>query len=142
MNKIKTVLIVDDDKQLLTVLSSKFEQSGYKVLTAHDGLEGLEQAFKEHPDLILLDLRMPNLDGEAMLNKIRSNPWGKTVPVIVLTNSDEGHTVYLNIKDTVQGYFVKADVSLKDILSAVDSHLHAGSKLNLSLENTGEKTND
>lgn len=119
----QSVLIVDDDKQLLEVLSTKFHQAGYSTISAVDGMDGFDLAIKEHPDLILLDLRMPRLDGEGMLKKLREDPWGKTVPVIVLTNSDEGHTVYLNIKDTVQGFFVKAEVSLKDILSAVDNKL-------------------
>lgn len=124
MDKPHKVLIVDDDVKLLDVLSTKFEQSGYVTFTAKDGLEGLEIAFKEHPDLILLDLRMPRLDGEGFLKKLRDNPWGKDVPVIVLTNSDSGKTIYLNIKDAVQGYFVKAEVSLKEITTAVKQHIN------------------
>lgn len=122
--KTKSILIIDDDVQLLSVLNIKFEQQGYKIFTAKDGLEGLEQAFKEHPDLILLDLRMPRMDGESFLAKLRNNPWGKDVPVLVLTNSDSGRTIYVNIKDSVQGYFVKAEISLKEILSAVETQLN------------------
>lgn len=119
----RTVLIIDDDKQLLSVLSLKFEQTGYNVVGAKDGREGIEVALKNRPDIILLDLRMPNLDGQGFLKLLRKDSWGKKVPVIVLTNSDSGHTIYLNIKDSVQGYFVKAEVSLKEIEDAVHKHI-------------------
>lgn len=129
MKKSKSILIIDDDTQLLSVLHIKFEQEGYKVFVAKDGLEGLEQAFKEHPDLILLDLRMPRMDGENFLAKLRDNPWGKDVPVLILTNSDSGRTIYVNIKDSVQGYFVKAEISLKEILKAVEVQLNDNKKV-------------
>lgn len=123
MTKVETVLIVDDDATLRAALTSKFELVNYRVLSAKDGIEGLHLALTEHPDLILLDLRMPKLDGEGMLDRLRADKWGARVPVIVLTNSDSGHTIYLNIKDSVQGYFVKAEVSLKDILEAVHNQI-------------------
>lgn len=119
----QTVLIVDDDPQLQDVLGDKLGKAGYKVLAAKDGDDGLDIALKQHPDLILLDLRMPKLDGQGMLQKLRQDQWGKTVPVIVLTNSDSGRTLYLNIKDAIQGYFVKAEVSLKDIVSIIKDHI-------------------
>jgi DNA-binding response OmpR family regulator len=124
----QTILVVDDDIKLLDIMRDKFKQAGYRVLLAKNGEEGLAMALKERPTLILLDLRMPQMDGQALLESLRKDPWGEKVPVMVLTNSDSGHTVYLNIKDSVQGYFVKAEVSLKDVLTAVKDHIDSLSK--------------
>ena len=76
------ILIVDDEKRIVNFLSSKLKASGYEVLTASNGLEGLEQAQAQEPDLIVLDLLMPKMDGLEMLKELRSF---SAVPVIILT---------------------------------------------------------
>jgi DNA-binding response OmpR family regulator len=76
------VLAVDDEERILNFLSSKLKASGYEVLTARNGIEGLEQAQAQEPDLIVLDLLMPKMDGLEMLKELRSF---SAVPVIILT---------------------------------------------------------
>jgi two-component system KDP operon response regulator KdpE len=76
------ILVVDDEARILNFLSSKLKASGYEVLTASNGLEGLEQAQAQEPDLIVLDLIMPKMDGLEMLKQLRSF---SAVPVIILT---------------------------------------------------------
>ena len=76
------ILVVDDDQRILNFLSSKLKASGYEVLTAGNGLEGLEQAQAQEPDLIVLDLLMPKMDGFEMLKELRTF---SAVPVIILT---------------------------------------------------------
>jgi len=76
------ILVVDDEVRILNFLSSKLKASGYEVLTASNGLEGLEQAQAQEPDLIVLDLLMPKMDGLEMLKQLRSF---SAVPVIILT---------------------------------------------------------
>jgi len=76
------ILIVDDEARIVNFLSSKLKASGYEVLTAGNGLEGLEQAQAQEPDLIVLDLLMPKMDGLEMLKELRSF---SAVPVIILT---------------------------------------------------------
>jgi len=76
------ILVVDDEARILSFLSSKLKASGYEVLTAGNGLEGLEQAQAQEPDLIVLDLIMPKMDGLEMLKQLRSF---SSVPVIILT---------------------------------------------------------
>jgi two-component system KDP operon response regulator KdpE len=76
------ILIVDDEPRIVNFLNSKLKASGYEVLTAGNGLEGLEQAQAQEPDLIVLDLIMPKMDGLEMLKELRSF---STVPVIILT---------------------------------------------------------
>jgi two-component system KDP operon response regulator KdpE len=79
------ILVVDDEVRILNFLSSKLKASGYEVLTASNGLEGLEQAQAQEPDMIVLDLLMPKMDGLEMLKELRSL---SAVPVIILTAKD------------------------------------------------------
>ena len=76
------ILVVDDEERIINFLRSKLKASGYEVLTAGNGLEGLEQAQAQEPDLIVLDLLMPKMDGLEMLKELRSF---SAVPVIILT---------------------------------------------------------
>ena len=76
------ILVVDDEERILNFLSSKLKASGYEVLTANNGLNGLEQAQAQEPDLIVLDLLMPKMDGFEMLKELRTF---SAVPVIILT---------------------------------------------------------
>jgi two-component system KDP operon response regulator KdpE len=76
------ILLVDDEERIVNFLSAKLKASGYEVLTASNGIEGLEQAQAQEPDLIVLDLLMPKMDGLEMLKELRSF---SAVPVIILT---------------------------------------------------------
>ncbi len=76
------ILVVDDEERIINFLRTKFKASGYEVLTASNGIEGLEQAQAQEPDLIVLDLLMPKMDGLEMLKELRSF---SAVPVIMLT---------------------------------------------------------
>ncbi len=76
------ILIVDDEERIVNFLRSKLKASGYEVFSANTGVEGLEQAQAQEPDLIVLDLLMPKMDGLEMLKELRSF---SAVPVIILT---------------------------------------------------------
>ena len=82
----KKILIIEDDSSLRNVLQDKIKHEGFSVFTANDGQEGLETAIKEKPDCILLDVIMPKMSGIQMLKKLREHAWGKTVPVLLLSN--------------------------------------------------------
>jgi DNA-binding response OmpR family regulator len=79
------ILVVDDEERILNFLNSKLKASGYEVLTASDGLDGLEQAQTQEPDLIVLDLLMPKMDGLEVLKQVREF---SAVPIIILTAKD------------------------------------------------------
>jgi len=85
-NHSKKILIVEDDFSLNEALQEVLEEEGFFVLSAKNGVVGLKQAFAEHPDLILLDIIMPKMNGMTMLRKLREDKWGRDVPVIMLTN--------------------------------------------------------
>jgi DNA-binding response OmpR family regulator len=82
----RKLLIVEDDRSIADLYLFKFELAGYEVRSAYDGLEGLKAAEEFLPDIILLDLRMPVMNGDEMLEKLRSKEWGADMRVIILTN--------------------------------------------------------
>ena len=81
----KRVLIVEDEANMRTVLREVLERSGYVAAEAADGLEGLAKAESWHPHAILLDIRMPDLDGYEVCRRLKANPATKPIPVIVMT---------------------------------------------------------
>ena len=79
------VLIVDDEPELLQALTVRLSASGYACVTARNGVEGLAKAREEHPDLIVADLLMPEMDGYEMIRQLKAEPDTAKIPVIVLT---------------------------------------------------------
>lgn len=122
--KILIVEIVEDDRPLLSVLSERFNAEGYKVISATTGDEGLDLALKHRPDLILLDIVMPKMDGLAMLKKLRDNPWGKKARVILLTNLSADEKITRAVTELEPEYYlVKTDWKMDDIVERVKKSL-------------------
>jgi DNA-binding response OmpR family regulator len=116
------ILIVEDEVSLRNALCIKFGREGFYAIDAKDGEAGLEIAFKKRPDIILLDMVMPKLDGMAMLKKLREgDEWSKTVPVILLTNlgADDEHRNKTISKDHNVQYLVKSDWAIGDLVEKV-----------------------
>ncbi|MEI7482046.1 MAG: response regulator [Elusimicrobiota bacterium] len=95
----KKILIVEDEELIAQVLRMRLEHHGYQVVVAHDGEEGLSMARKEHPDLAILDIGLPFIDGDSLRKLIKSEPATKGVKVIMLTGhafagdtTAEGHS--------------------------------------------------
>ncbi len=122
-NKQKIILIVEDEASLLNVLSDKLRSKDFLVLEAKNGKEGLETALREHPDLILLDIVMPVMDGMTMFKKLREDAWGKSVEVIMLTNSSDAENVAGAIEQGSYDYFIKSDWKLEDVVAKVKEKL-------------------
>lgn len=117
------ILIIEDEQSLLKALQSKFEREDFVVIVARDGEEGLEKSFSEHPDLILLDIIMPKMDGLIMLERLRRDDWGKTVPVIMLTNLSDESKVTEAIQRGSFDYLVKSDWNINDVVDKVKNRL-------------------
>jgi DNA-binding response OmpR family regulator len=115
----KHILIVEDEQSLRKALSEKFEKEGYKVTQAQDGEAGLSAAINDHPDLILLDILMPRLDGLGMLQRLRQELWGKEVQVIILTNLNDVEKVQEAVVNQAFDFLVKADWTLEQIVAKV-----------------------
>ena len=119
----KKILIVEDEKILLKDLADKFTKEGFEVITAGDGQAGLNVAIQNHPDLILLDIVMPIMDGMTMLYQLRKDEWGKTVEVILLTNLSDSDKIADSYLEDVHDYLVKSDWTLDDIVAKVKAKL-------------------
>lgn len=119
----KTILIVDDEQPLLDALEFKFEQEGFTVLTANNGEEGLSTALAKRPDMILLDIIMPKMDGLTMLGKLRENVWGKTAKVIMLTNLSDWSNTSKAVEHDVHDVLVKSDWKISDVVTQVKKKL-------------------
>ncbi len=117
------ILIVEDEKYIRQVLVDKFAHEGFNALEAKNGKEGLEFALKEHPDLILLDIVMPEMNGMTMLTELRKDIWGKNVPVIMLTNLSDVEKVSNVLESEVYDYLVKSDWKLEEVVSRVREKL-------------------
>jgi len=117
----KTILIVEDEKPLAEALVDKFVSEGFDMLVASDGEEGLDVALKNHPDLILLDIVMPKMDGMTMMKKLREDDWGKSVSIILLTNLSASGTDIVEgiVREEPAYYLVKSDWSIGDIVEKV-----------------------
>ena len=125
MENKKIILITEDEKSIRSALHSKLITEGFDVLEAKNGEEGLEISLNEHPDLILLDLMMPKMDGMSMLKKLREDIWGKNVPVIILTNlssaDEERNREITKLEPTY--YFVKTDKKMEEIVDKIKDRL-------------------
>jgi len=117
-------LIIEDEEQLQQILSEKLAQEGFEIVKAYDGDEGVKLALSGHPDLILLDLLMPKVDGIVVLEKIRADAWGKNVPVLVLTNLSDVSKMESAVHLQVSGYLVKSDWKLEDVVAKIREILH------------------
>lgn len=105
----KKILLVDDDPSLLAMYKNQFKIDGFDVSVARDGEEGLKVALNEQPDLILLDIAMPKMDGMTMMKKVRLDNWGKTVPIIMLTNLDTDDKILEGIVQDQPAYYLMKD---------------------------------
>lgn len=119
----KTVLVVDDETDLREAIATALEYEGFVVVKAADGNEAVTQAELSKPDLILLDILMPNRDGIAALTDIRGTEWGKEIPVIVMTVLDDIAKIAEAIEAGADEYVVKTNVALGELVQKVKSRL-------------------
>jgi len=127
MNSAKTILIVDDEEDLRSVTAEALKRDGFNVVTAIDGEVGLSEALKYKPDLILLDVVMPVMDGLEMLKKLREDSWGKSANVIILSAHDDIKSVGNAYDNEISNYIIKADSSLGEIVAKVHEVLKTAS---------------
>lgn len=125
-NKKVKVLIVEDEAIISKAYAEGLRDEGFLVFTAINGSVGLEIASREKPDIILLDILMPVMDGLTMMSKLRaSGLYGKSVPIILLTNlsASEEKIVTAIIKDEPAYYLVKSDYTLSGLIDKIEERL-------------------
>lgn len=119
----KTILVVEDEKSLRDAIVDVLRLKNFNPLEAKNGREGVDVALAKHPDMILLDLIMPEMDGMTALKKIRIDKWGAKVPVIILTNVSATNEKL--IEDMVShkplNYLIKSDWQIHDVVKKIES---------------------
>lgn len=119
------IAIIEDDSAIHQMYRMKFESEGFDVQLASDGRTGVELVKAFHPDIVLLDMQMPEVDGLSALRQIRSQDWGKSVPVIILTNLGEEESPKELKSLGISGYIVKADLTPRQVVARVKDTLAA-----------------
>ena len=119
------ILIVEDEPILRKTLGERFTQEGFAALLAKDGEEGLNLALTKKPELILLDIILPKMDGMTLFAKMReTNDWGKQVPVILLTNLTADDQIMRGVEENKPAYYlVKTDFTLDEVVAKVRERL-------------------
>lgn len=120
----KTILIAEDDNLLMGAVSEKLLHEGFNVLKSRNGEEALKSALNEHPDLILLDVMMPKMDGLAVLKKLREDAnWGKQAKVIMFSNVSEKEKIAEAVEGEVFDYLVKSDTKIEEVILKIREKL-------------------
>ena len=117
------IAIIEDDQAISQMYRLKFETEGYQVETASNGKLGLELAENMRPDIILLDLMMPEMNGDEMLEKLRATSWGKHTKVIILTNMGEQEAPESVKHLDVRRFIVKAEMTPRQVAEMVKAEL-------------------
>ena len=119
----KKIAIIEDDQAISQMYRMKFESEGYQVETAENGKLGLELAEKMKPDMILLDIMMPEMNGDEMLAQMREQPWGKHIKVMVLTNVGEEELPHRLSTLDVLDIILKANMTPRQVSDKVKAEL-------------------
>jgi len=122
----KKVLVIDDDKHLSMLLVDKLNASGFEARGEKSGVDGLKTALETHPDIILLDVVMPNMDGWEMLGKLREDEWGKHAKVIMLSVLENADNTAQAIEKGALGYLIKTNWSLDQVVDQIKEALKVG----------------
>lgn len=109
------IVIVEDNQALADIYKTRLELQGYTVFIGYNGITGLYFIQQEHPDLVLLDLMVPDIAGDQILLRMRSSRWGKDIPVYIISNLNEADAP-AGLRDLgIEGYSIKANMTDDDI---------------------------
>jgi len=119
----KTILVIEDDKFLRELISRKLTGEGFDVLEAVDGEDGVKKIKEEKPDIVLLDLILPGIDGFEVLAKLRDDPEISSIPVIILSNLGQREEVEKGLKLGAIDYLIKAHFTPGEIIEKIKNIL-------------------
>lgn len=121
----KTVLVIEDSPYLSESIVDMLNMRGYKSITALNGREGAEMAIANHPDLILLDIRLPDIDGYEVYRRIRENEWGSKANILILTASESIENISKNIDLPTDYILFKPEWSVQDLLARIQKQIES-----------------
>lgn len=119
----KSILVVDDDNLVRKTLAESLTAAGYTVTEAVNGQDGLTKIQQLRPDLVVSDVRMPELDGLQMVQKLRAEEWGKQVPIIILSTDDNTASINQALSSGVTVYLSKTTLSPDEITEQIKQAL-------------------
>lgn len=122
-NQSKKVLIIEDDQAIQKIYQTKLSQEGYQIIQAFDGQEGIEKAKTECPNLVILDLVLPKIDGFEVLKKIKKDKKTEKIPVIILSNLGQKEDLEKGLSLGADDYLIKAMHPITDVLMRVRKQL-------------------
>lgn len=132
--KSQKIVIVEDNVNLSEIYKTRLEILGYQVIVAHDGITALNLIQKEVPDLVLLDLMVPKIAGDQILETMRKSDWGRNIPVFIVSNLNESDAPAGIRGMGIEGYAVKANLSNDQLDQLVDSILTPPDQSTASLD--------
>jgi two-component system alkaline phosphatase synthesis response regulator PhoP len=119
----KKILLVEDDELLRKIITQKLEEEGYEVKSVVDGLAGLKAVREDNPDLVLLDIILPAMDGFEVLEQIKKDEAIKKTPVIILSNLWQKEDIDKGMKLGAADYLIKINFASKEILEKIKNIL-------------------
>ena len=119
----KTVLVIEDSHYLAESLEDMLTMKGYRALLAPNGREGVALALAHHPDLTLLDIRLPDIDGYEVYREIRADEWGKDAKITILTASESTENISKNINLPAENVLFKPEWGVKELLGHIEKQL-------------------
>jgi len=123
MAEAKRIMIVDDDMTLRELYEERVKAEGYTIISASDGEEAFEKALKEKPDLILLDIMMPKINGIDVMKMLREKDETKDIPIIILTALIQEIDKVKDMMEPHDSYLIKSEIMPKDVVEKIKSSL-------------------
>lgn len=117
------IAIIEDDLAIAQMYRLKFESEGYEVANADNGEDGLDIVERMNPDIVLLDMMMPTMNGDEVLRRMREEKWGKDITVLILTNMGKEEAPEILDQLNVHSYIVKAEMTPKQVAEHVKKAL-------------------
>ena|SRR3989344_3677128 len=117
-----TILVVEDDPSLLDLYRLKLREEGYTVVTATNGREGVEAALASQPELVLLDILMPEVDGYAALQQLKADPKTKKIPVIIFSNLSQNWEIEKGLKLGADDFVIKTSLTPAQLAEKVKEY--------------------
>lgn len=116
----KNLLLIEDDENFTLIYKNRLEKEGFVVKTALNGEDGLTMALKDHPDIVLLDILLPKMDGMQVMAKLREDAWGKNVPIIIFSVLDPTDEMTAQItKEQPTYYLLKSNTNLDSVIEKI-----------------------
>lgn len=117
----KKVLVIDDDANLRNVMVDALTANGFEPQSATNGEEGLQKALELHPDVIMLDIMMPKMDGWQVVEKLRVDEWGKKAKIIMLTSQGQMDNIAHAVGKNVFTYIIKSELNIDNIAETINN---------------------